>query len=100
MTFNNNKFGILTNWRRRHGAKGCVVIARFLPPSVQVVCKVVDNLRYPSLADEARAYAALQDLQGEVIPTLYGFYEVLGFRGSLLWNLSVMPFLESTRHFA
>jgi hypothetical protein len=71
----------------RRGANGCVVTARFLPSSVgardlHVVCKVVDVLRYPdaanSLDGEARAYAALQDLQGEVIPTLYGFYEVWG----------------------
>jgi hypothetical protein len=69
------------------GANGCVVTARFLPSSVgghdlQVVCKVVDALRYPDAANsldfEARAYAALQDLQGEVIPTLHGFYEVWG----------------------
>ena len=71
----------------RHGANGCVVNAGLLAPSVgkcelQVVCKVVDVLRYPneahSLDDEARAYAALYNLQGEVIPTLYGFYEVWG----------------------
>jgi len=39
-------------------------------------------LRYPDAAnlldDEAHAYAALQSLQGQVIPTLYGFYEVWG----------------------
>ena len=39
-------------------------------------------MRYPDAAnlldDEARAYAALQNLQGEVIPTLYGFYRVWG----------------------
>jgi hypothetical protein len=71
----------------RHGAYVCVVNARFLASSVgkrdlQVVCKVVDVLRHPDAAswldDEARAYAALQNLQGEVIPTLYGFYEVWG----------------------
>jgi len=71
----------------RRGANGCVVTATFLPPSVgrsnlEVVCKVVDALHYPdaasSLYDEARTYAALQDLQGKVIPTLYGFYEVWG----------------------
>ena len=71
----------------RRGANGCVVTARFLSSSVwghglHVVCKVVDALRYPgaanSLDDEARAYAALQDLQGKVIPTLHGFYEVWG----------------------
>ncbi|KAF8227905.1 hypothetical protein L208DRAFT_1294324, partial [Tricholoma matsutake] len=67
-----------------HGANGCVVTAQFLPPSVggHIVCKVVDALCYPnaasSLDDEARTYAALQDLQGKVIPTLHGFYEVWG----------------------
>jgi len=71
----------------RPGANGCVVRAQLLPPSVgehvlEIVCKVVDILRYPDAADlldgEARAYAALQDLQGKVVPTLYGFYEVWG----------------------
>jgi len=73
----------------RHGEENGfhVVNARLLASSVrkcdlQVVCKVVDVLRYPdavdSLDDEAHAYAALQHLQGEVIPTLYGFYEVWG----------------------
>jgi len=71
----------------RYGTNGCVVKTRLLAPSIwkrdlQVVCKVVDGLRNPnaanSLADEARAYAALQNLQGKVIPTLYGFYEVWG----------------------
>jgi hypothetical protein len=71
----------------RHGEKGCVVNARFLAPSVgkcdlQVICKVVDVLRYPDAANlldgEASTYAALQNLQGNVIPTLYGFYEVWG----------------------
>jgi len=51
-------------------------------PDLQVICKIVDVLRYPDAAellrDEAHAYAALQNLQGEVIPTLYGFYEVWG----------------------
>jgi hypothetical protein len=71
----------------RHGANGCVVSTRLLASSVgkrdlQVVCKVVDVLRYPNAAnllnDEARAYAALHNLQGEVIPTQYGFCEVWG----------------------
>ncbi|KAF8334413.1 hypothetical protein F5887DRAFT_1256654 [Amanita rubescens] len=72
----------------RHGENGChVVKARLLASSVgkrdlHVVCKVVDVLRYPDeanlLDDEARAYAALQNLQGEAIPTLYGYYEVWG----------------------
>ncbi|KAH9986316.1 hypothetical protein BJV74DRAFT_928778, partial [Russula compacta] len=70
-----------------HGANGCVVNARLLAPSVgkrdlQVVCKVVDFLCYPDTAiwldNEAHAYAALQNLQGQVIPNLYGFYEVWG----------------------
>ncbi len=49
---------------------------------LQVVCKVVDVVRYPnevdSLSREARAYEALYNLQGEVIPRLYGFYNVWG----------------------
>jgi len=44
---------------------------------VHVVCKIVDVLRYPDAADlledEARAYAALENLLRQVIPTLYGF---------------------------
>jgi hypothetical protein len=71
----------------RRAEKGCVVTARLLSSSIgkrhlHVVCKVVDGLRYPDAAilldDEARAYAALQNLQGKVIPTLYGFYDVWG----------------------
>ncbi len=72
---------------RRGEYPGCVVNARLLAssvgkPDLQVVCKVVDVSRYPEAAnlldDEARAYAALQNLQGDVIPTLYGYYEVWG----------------------
>lgn len=71
----------------RRGARGCVVNTQFLAPNPlasrqQVVCKVVDVIRYRDTADlldgEACAYAALQGLQGKVIPTLYGFYEVWG----------------------
>ena len=71
----------------RHGAKGCVVNAHFLQPvttkrDLDVVCKVVDFLSHPTagtlLEGEARSYAALLHLQGQVIPTLYGFYEVWG----------------------
>ena len=71
----------------RLGANGCVVTTRFLPSSIgghdlYVLCKVVDVLRYPNAAilldGEACAHAALQDLQGEVILTLHGFYEVCG----------------------
>ena len=73
----------------RHGENGChVVNARFVAPSVgkpdlQVVCKIVDVLRYPEAAEslnkEAHTYAALKNLQGKVIPTLYGYYEIWGF---------------------
>jgi hypothetical protein len=80
----------------RCGASGCAVTTQFLEPSIlsdlAVVCKIVDALRYPatgdlpededegydSLEDEARAYAALKHLQGQVIPTFFGFYEVWG----------------------
>jgi hypothetical protein len=71
----------------RCGEKGCVVTARLLSSYIwkrhlHVVCKVVDGLRYPDAANlldnEARAYAALKNLQGKAIPTLYGFYEVWG----------------------
>jgi hypothetical protein len=71
----------------RRGSNSCVVNARFLPSSdpnsdLHVVCKVVDVLHYPAakdlLKDELLAYAALQNLQGQAIPTLYGFYEVWG----------------------
>ena len=71
----------------RRGASGCVVNGRLLQPSIgksdlHVVFKIVDALRYPdaasTLEDEASAYAALEELQGKVIPKLYGFYEVWG----------------------
>ena len=71
----------------RRGASGCAVRAQFVPPSVgghslEVICKVVDMSRHPDVANtldgEASAYATLQDLQGEVIPTVHGFYEVWG----------------------
>jgi hypothetical protein len=68
----------------RRGLSGCIVRAQLLPPSARgdVICKVVDITCYPevanSLEDEARAYAALQDLQGDVIPVLCGFYGVWG----------------------
>jgi hypothetical protein len=71
----------------RRGANGCVVTAQFLSPSdghciPHVVCKVVDGLHNPdaasSLYEEACAYAALQDLQGKVIPILHSFYKVWG----------------------
>ena len=43
---------------------------------------LVDISRHPDVANtlegEASAYATLQDLQGEAIPTVHGFYEVWG----------------------
>lgn len=66
---------------------GCVVTATLLSqsagfPDLNVVCKIADALHSAdaasSLNDEACTYAALQDLQGKVIPTLHGFYEVWG----------------------
>lgn len=71
----------------RRGANGSVVYGQLLQGSIfkhntDVIFKIVDVMRYPhagdSLADEAHAYASLQDLQGEVIPKLYGFYNVWG----------------------
>lgn len=74
----------------RHGPNGDhVVSARLVLPSIppdnhelRVICKVVDVLRYEDeadfLDDEVHAYTALRNLQGKVIPTLYGFYMVWG----------------------
>jgi hypothetical protein len=49
---------------------------------LEVMCKVADAIHSPNartaLEDESRMYAALQSLQGAVIPTLYGYYEVWG----------------------
>ena len=77
-------FDLSSAWR---GANGSIVKAEFLQSSelhihLSVICKVVDILQYPDtkdlLRDEMLAYAALQSLQGQVIPTLYGFYEIWG----------------------
>ncbi|KAF8345189.1 hypothetical protein F5887DRAFT_1061817 [Amanita rubescens] len=68
----------------RHGQNGCVVETRLVLNfhTRQVICKVVDAARYPGAVEllnaEVRAYAALTNLQGKVIPTLYGFYMVWG----------------------
>lgn len=71
----------------RVAAKGCVVSARLIIPpilgsDINVICKIVDVLRHPdageSLQTEANVYAALNPLQGVVIPKLRGFYEVWG----------------------
>ena len=63
-----------------------MVTTQFLKPSILgnlcVICKVVDILRHPAIEDlldnEAHAYAALQNLQGQVIPTFYGVFKVWG----------------------
>jgi hypothetical protein len=80
----------------RQRVDGCIVNAQFLQSSglhalLSVVCKVVDVLRYPDaenlLKGEMLAYAALQTLQGQVIPILHGFYEVWG----ILHVLALQP---------
>jgi hypothetical protein len=86
----------------RRGANCCVLNSRFPQPSTgedayHVIYKAVDVLRDPDAAgwieDEARAYAALRDLQGRVIPTLYGFHELWG----ILHVLVLQPVGEAIR---
>jgi hypothetical protein len=47
---------------------------------MQSYCKVIDATCYPDAVEllnaEVRAYADLINLQGKVIPKLYGFYKV------------------------
>jgi hypothetical protein len=71
----------------RRSTLGCVVLTNLLQDtldkaSLVSICKVVDISRNPLrravLEDEVRAYAALRHLQGEVIPKVYGYYEVWG----------------------
>jgi len=73
----------------RRSTLGCIFPANLRqesignPPSPRsVVCKVVDVVRRPDsqarLLSEVRAYAALQGLQGQVIPEFYGYYNVWG----------------------
>jgi len=78
----------------RERAGGCIVWGRLLQSiadSLDVVFKVVDACRYPDgpevLQDEADVYAALYDLQGQVIPKVYGLYEVWG----ILQILALQP---------
>jgi hypothetical protein len=63
--------------------------------NLPVMFKVVDCSRTPaaveSLSQEARAYMALQALQGHVIPKLYGYYEVWG----ILKMLALQPVGEA-----
>ena len=51
-------------------------------PYLATVCKVVDAIHRPAASDslktEAGMYAALQRLQGDVIPKVYGYYQVWG----------------------
>jgi hypothetical protein len=71
----------------RYSGIGSAVHASFLQESIDkpplpVMCKIVDVIRRDDLDDmlnsELRTYAALQDLQGKVIPRLYGYYNVWG----------------------
>jgi hypothetical protein len=66
---------------------GCIVLTELCQeslgrPPLQVVCKIVDALRYPTpssmLQTEANNYAALYPLQGVAIPRVCGFYSVWG----------------------
>lgn len=81
----------LCNWdrsslRRMEGG-GCVLRARFPRAKeedgeVTAFCKLVDASQNPdavhALDTEARMYASLQNLQNDVIPLVYGYYEVWG----------------------
>ncbi len=78
----------------REMAGGCIVwgcLLRSITDSLDVVFKIVDACRYPDapevLQDEADVYAALYDLQGRVIPKVYGLYEVWG----ILHILALQP---------
>ena len=71
----------------RYSGIGSVVDASFLQesidkPALPVMCKVVDVIRRDDLDDtlnsELCTYVALLDLQGKVIPRLYGYYNVWG----------------------
>lgn len=82
----------LSSARERVG--GCIVwghLLRSATDSLDVGFKVVDACRYPDasevLQDKADIYASLYELQGRVIPKVYGPYEVLG----ILWVLALQP---------
>jgi hypothetical protein len=75
----------LSSARRSSTSLGSVVLTNLLRDALNKtplvsMCKVVDiscNPPYRSvLENEVRAYAALQHLQGEVIPKVYGYYDV------------------------
>jgi hypothetical protein len=66
---------------------GSVIDAKLLrdalsEPPLDVVCKIVDVIRHPdagdALRDEVRMYASLKHLQGDVIPTVHGYYKMWG----------------------
>lgn len=68
-----------------HSGVTCTVCTNFLQGSLNktplgLMCKVVDILRQGNnmLEPEVRAYAALEHLQGDAIPRLYGYYNVWG----------------------
>ena len=78
----------------RERAGGCIVwgcLLQSTTDSLDVVFKIVDACRYPDaskdLQDEADVYAALYNLQGQVIPKVYGLYEVWG----ILQILALQP---------
>lgn len=80
----------------RRGVNGSMVYGQLLRQpilnrNVDVIFKIVDVMWYPltgnSLAGEAQAYVNLQDLQGHIIPKLYGFYSVWG----ILQLLALQP---------
>ena len=78
----------------REMTSGCIVRGRLLQSitgSFDVVFKVVDSCRYPDapevLQDEANVYATLYNLQGVVIPKVYGLYDVWG----ILHVLALQP---------
>ncbi len=78
----------------RERAGGCIVwghLSQSITDSLDVVFKVVDACRYRDapevLQDEADVYAALYDLQGQVIPKVYGLCEVWG----ILQVLALQP---------
>jgi hypothetical protein len=74
----------------RHSGFGCVVRTKlawdvFNQAPLEVICKVADIIHSPdactALQDESKIYAALRNLQGIVIPTLYGPYNVRLLQG-------------------
>jgi hypothetical protein len=69
---------------RHSSERGCTLRATLERPSdnLKVFCKIVDLFRnynaISALDTEVRNYAALQNLQGVVIPQVHGYYNVWG----------------------